>query len=143
MGARSLREGCGLLQCKLDRFKRFSAAAGVRTAENGEKQCKTVSLAPKRPLQLSKFKFLNSKQNLNCKPLVALLTSNITSMKHLRSMGAGEASTDEKTSKNSAEQCRTVSLAPKRPLQLSKFKYSNSKFAFQASSCITNLKCHI
>ena len=42
-------------------------------------------------------------------------------------MGAGEASTDEKTSKNSAKQCKTVILAPKRPLQLSKFKFFNSK----------------
>ena len=39
-------------------------------------------------------------QNLNFKLLFALLTSNITYMKHLRSMGAGEASADEETSKN-------------------------------------------
>ena len=64
-------------------------------------------------------------------------------MKRLRSMGAGEASTDEKTQKNSAKQCKTVILAPKRPLQLSKFKFLNSKFEFQASSCITDLKYHI
>ena len=53
-----------------------------------------------------------------------------------------EASTDEKTSKNRAKQCKTVILAPKRPLQLSKFKFFNSKFEFQASSCITNPKYH-
>jgi hypothetical protein len=64
-------------------------------------------------------------------------------MKRLPGMGAGEASTDEKTSKNSAKQCKTVILAPKRPLQLSKFKFLNSKFEFQASSCITDLKYHI
>ena len=47
-------------------------------------------------------------QNLNFKPLLALLVSNITYMKRLRSMGAGETSTDEKTSKNRPKQCKTV-----------------------------------
>ena len=82
------------------------ASTDEKMSKNSEKQCKTVILAPKRPLQLSKFKFLI--QNLNFKPLLALLISNITYMKRLRSMGAGEASTDEKTVQNSAKQCKTV-----------------------------------
>jgi len=55
---------------------------------------------------------------LNFKPLLALLIANITYMKRLRSMGAGEASTDEKTSKTSAKQCKTVILAPKQAVTL-------------------------
>ena len=39
-------------------------------------------------------------------------------MKHLRSMGAGEASTDEKTSKTSAKQCKTAFWRQKELLQL-------------------------
>src|SRR6056300_162991 len=54
-----------------------------------------------------------------------------------------EASTDEKTSKHRAKQGKTVILVPKRPLQLSKFKFLNSKFEFQASSCIADLKYYI
>ena len=73
-----------------------------KTSKNSAKQCKKVVVAPKRPLQLSKFKFFNSK--LNFKPLLALRTSNVTYMKHLCSMGAGEVSTHQKTPENSAKQ---------------------------------------
>ena len=48
-----------------------------------------------------------------------------------------------KTGQNRAKQCKTVILVLKRPLQLSKFKFFNSKFEFQASSCITDLKYYI
>ena len=63
-------------------------------------------------------------------------------MKRLRSMGAGEASTDEKTSKNSAKQCKTA-FWRQNDRYSSKFKFFNSKFEFQASFCITNLKYYI
>ena len=43
-------------------------------------------------------------QKLNFKPLLALLISNITYMKRLPGMGKREASTDEKTAKNSEKQ---------------------------------------
>ena len=128
MGARSLREGCGLLQCKLDRFKRFSAAAGVRMAENGEKQCKTVSLAPKRPLQLSKFKFLNSKFEFQASSCIKNLKYHI--YEHLRSMGAREASTDQKTSKNSENSdfgAKTTVTALK--IQIFEFKFRISSLS--------------
>ena len=55
-------------------------------------------LAPKRPLQLSKFKYLNSKFESQASSCITNLN------KHLRSMGAGEVSTHQKTSKNSAKQ---------------------------------------
>ena len=56
----------------------------------------------------SKFKFFNSIFEFQAlKLLFALLTSNITYMKRLRSVATEEASTDEKTVKNSA------GLAPK------------------------------
>ena len=122
----------------------YGRRGGFHRRENVEKQCKTVQnsiLAPKRAVTAQNSNFWI--QNLNFKLPFALLTSNITYMKRLRSMGAGEASTDEKTSKNSAKQCKTVILAPKRPLQLSKFKILNSKLEFQASSCNTNPKCYI
>ena len=57
-------------------------------------------------------------------------------------MGAGEASKDEKTSKNSAKQCKTAFWRQKELLQL-KIQILNSKFEFQASFCITNLKYYI
>ena len=69
----------------------------------------------------------------------ALLTSNITYMKRLRSMDAEEASTDEKTAKNSE---KTVLLAPKLAVT-AQFKTLNSKFELQASFCITYLNYHI
>ena len=50
-------------------------------------------------------------------------------MKRLRSMGAEETSTDEKTSDFGAKTSRYSS----------KFKILNSKFELQASFCITNL----
>ena len=54
-------------------------------------------------------------QSLDLKPFCVLLAPNITYMQHLRSMGAGEASTDKKMYKNSEKQpeCKTVVLAPK------------------------------
>ena len=91
-----------------------------KTGKNSEKQRKTVILAPKLAVTAQKFKILNS--NLTFKPLFALLTSNITYMKRLWSMGAVETSTDEKTAKT----VKTVILAPKRPLQL-----KNSNFEFK------------
>ena len=67
---------------------------------------KTVVLAPKLVTAQNSIFLI---QNLNFKLLFALLTSDITYMKRLRSMAAEEASTDEKTVKNSEKQC----LAPK------------------------------
>ena len=101
------------------------ASTDEKTSKNRAKQCKTVMSdfgAKKRPLQLSKFKFFI--QNLNFKPLLAMLISNIAYMKRLRSMGAGEASTDEKTSKNRAKQGKTVILAPKND----RYSSQNSNF---------------
>ena len=63
------------------------------------KRKKTVILAPKRPLQLQNSIFLI--QNLNFKPLLALLTSNITCMERVCGVWA----------KNSAKQRKTVILA--------------------------------
>ena len=51
-----------------------------------------------------------------------------------------KASTDEKTSKNRAKQCKTVILAPKRTVTVPKIQILNSKFEFHASSSITDLK---
>ena len=109
-----------------------------KTSKNRPKQGKTVILAPKRPLQLSKFKFFNSK----FEPLLAMLVSNIAYMKRLRSMGAGETSTDEKTSKNRPKQCKTA-FWRQNDRYSSKFKFLNSKFEFQASFCTTNLKYYM
>ena len=67
----------------------------------------TSDFGAKTSRSSSKFKFLI--QNLNFKLLFALLTSNITYIKRLRSMTVEEASTDEKTVKNSEKQV----LAPK------------------------------
>ena len=75
-----------------------------KTAKNSAKQC----FWRQNDRYSSKFKLLNSK--LNFKLLFALLTSNITHMKRLRSMADDEASTDEKTVKNSE---KIVVLAPK------------------------------
>src|SRR6056300_1581038 len=63
-------------------------------------------------------------------------------MKHLRSMGVGDASTDEKTSKNSAKQCKTA-FWRQNDRYSSKLKIFHKKFEFQASFCITNLKYYI
>ena len=57
-------------------------------------------------------------------------------------MGAGDASTDEKTSKNSAKRCKTA-FWRQNDRYSSKFKFLNSKFELQASFCITNLKYYI
>ena len=88
------------------------ASTDEKTSKNSAKQCKTAFWRQKEPLQLKIqiFEF----QNLNFKLIFALLTSNITYMKHLRGMGAGEASKDEKTSKNSAKQCKTVQNSAKQ-----------------------------
>ena len=114
-------------------------------AEEDSMDKKTVQNSAKQWFwrQNDRYSSQNSKiwiQNLNFKPLFALRTPNITYMKRLRSMGTGKASTDEK---NVEKQCKTVIWAPKRPLQLSKIKYLNSKFEFQASSCNTGLNYHI
>ena len=65
-----------------------------KTVINSEK---IVLLAPKLAVtaEIQNFEF----KILNFKLLFALLTSNITYIKRLRSMGAEEASTDEKTAK--------------------------------------------
>ena len=76
-----------------------------KTVQNGAKQCKTAFWR-QNDRYSSKFKFWI--QNLNFKPLDAVLTSNITYMKRLLGMGAGEASTDEKTAKNSEKQRKTA-----------------------------------
>ena len=70
-----------------------------RTVKNSEKQV----LAPKLAVTAQNSNFLI--QNLNFKLLFALLTSNITYMKRLRSMATEEDSTDAKTVKNSEKQC--------------------------------------
>ena len=69
------------------------ASTDEKTVKNGEKQL----LAPKLAVTAENSNFLI--QNLNCELLFALLTSNTTYMKHLRSMAAEEASTDQKTVK--------------------------------------------
>ena len=86
---------------------------GAREASTDEKTPKQ-HFGAKTSRYSSKFKFWI--QDLNFKPLFALLISNIIYMERLRSMGAGEASTDRKTVQNSAKQCKTVILATKRPL---------------------------
>ena len=116
----------------------MGAGGGLHRPENVEKQCKTVILVPKRPLQLSKFKFLNSEFEFQASSCITDRKYYI--MKRLRSMGAGGGLHRRE---NVEKQCKTVILAPKRPLQLSKFNFFNSKFEFQASSCITNLKYYI
>ena len=58
---------------------------------------------------------------------------------------AEEPSADDKTVQNSAKQCKTVQnsdFGAKTSRYSSKFKFFNSKFEFQASFCITNLKHH-
>jgi len=76
-----------------------------------------VILAPKLAVTAQKFKILNL--NLNFKPLFALLTSNITYMKRLRSMGAVETYTDEKTVKNS----ENSDFGAKTTVTAQKFKF--------------------
>jgi len=99
------------------------ASTDEKTSKNSAKRCKTAILAPKRAVTAQNSNFLI--QNLNFELLFALLTANITHMKHLRSMGAGETSTDEKTPKQH--------LGAKTSRYSSKFKFLNSKFEFQAS----------
>ena len=81
-----------------------NVAKQCKTVQNSAKQCKTVILAPNRAVQLSKFKFLNSEFEFQAS--FCITNPNITHIKHLRSMGAGEASTDEKRSKNSANSAK-------------------------------------
>ena len=69
------------------------ASTDEKTVKNSEKQV----LPPKLAVTAQNSNFLI--QNLNFKLLFALLTSTITYIKRLRSMGAEEASTDEKTAK--------------------------------------------
>ena len=65
-------------------------------------------------------------------------------MKRLRSMGAEEASTDEKIAKKKQRKpVKYSDFGAKTSRHSSKFKVLNSKFEFQASFCTTNLKYHI
>ena len=57
-------------------------------------------------------------------------------------MGAGEASTDEKTAKNVENSAKQRFWRQNEPLRL-KIQILNSKFEFQACWCITNLKHYI
>ena len=116
---------------------KYGRRGGFHRRENSEKQWKTVVLAPKLAVTAQNSKFWI--QNLNFKLLFALLTSNITYMKRLRSIAAEEASTDEKTAKI---QWKT-GFGAKTSRYSSKFKFLNSKFELRASFCITNLKYHI
>ena len=70
------------------------ASTDEKTVKNSEKN---NAFGTKTSRYSSKFKFLNSKFELQA--FFALLTSNITYVKRLRSTGAEEASTDEKTVK--------------------------------------------
>ena len=81
---------------------RSMAAEEASTDEKTAKYSKKQVLPPKLAVTAQISIFLI--QKLNCVLLFALLTSNITHMKRLRSMDAEEASTDEKTVKNSEKQ---------------------------------------
>ena len=103
-----------------NRLRSMAVEEASTDEKAGENSKNTVLLAPKLAVtaQISNFWI----QILNCELLFALLTSNITYMKRLWSMGAEEASTDEKTVKNSEKQVLTPKLA---------VTAQNSKFEFK------------
>ena len=69
------------------------------------------------------------------------MVSNITYMKRLRSMGnAGGFHRRENVEKQGKTVQNSDFGAKKRPLQLSKFKFLDSKSEFRASSCNADLK---
>ena len=122
----------------------WEASTYEKTSKNSAKQCKTVILAPKRPLQLSKFKFFYSKFEFQASCCITNLKYHIYEAS--AEYGRGEASTDKKTVQNSAKQCKTVQnsdFGAKMTVTALKIQIFNSKFEFQASSCITDLKYHI
>ena len=95
------------------------ASTDEKTSKNSAKQCKTVQNSIWRqnePLQL-KIQIFEFKIWISSF-LFALLTSNITYMKHLQSVGAGEASTDEKTSKIVQNSAKQAFGRQNEPLQL-------------------------
>ena len=104
---------------------KYGRRGGFHRRENSQKTVEKQVLAPKLVVTAQNSNFWI--QFLNFELLFALLTSNITYMKRLRSMDAEEASTDEKTVKTSE---KTVVLAPKRAVtaQNSKFWIQNLTF---------------
>ena len=94
-------------------------------------------LAPKLAVTAQNSNFLI--QKLNCVLLFALLTSNITYIKRLQIMAAEEASTDEKTVKNSEKQV----LAPKLAVTAQNSNFSIQNLNFKLLFALSNLKYHI
>ena len=119
----------------------YGRRRGLYRRENAEKQCKTV--------QNSDFgaKTIVTAQHSNflIQHFEFQASCCITNLKHYIYKASAEYGRwgGLHRREHVEKQCKTVILAPKRPLQLSKFKVLNSKFQFQASSCITDRKYYI